>query len=57
MLLNIMTLNIGRVEIDRYKIERSVKYRKFLSEYAKGWVLAHNEMHAFYKFIQNFYGY
>jgi len=33
-LYNIMVVNMGHVEIDRYKIERKVKYCKMLNEFA-----------------------
>ena len=34
MLYNIMIINIGHVEIDKYKKERGVKYAKMLKEFS-----------------------
>jgi hypothetical protein len=34
MLYNIVLINMGHVEIDRYKQERSGKYAKMLKEFA-----------------------
>jgi hypothetical protein len=34
MLVNIVCINMGHVEIDRYKKERTVKYAKMLKEFA-----------------------
>lgn len=55
MLYNIMIINMAHVEIDKYKIERQVKYSRMLNELAQTKVLANNDLHGFYKFIRNFY--
>lgn len=34
MLYNIMIINMAHVEIDKYKLERQVKYAKMLNEFA-----------------------
>lgn len=34
MLYNIMIINMAHVEIDRYKVDRQVKYCKMLNEFA-----------------------
>lgn len=44
MLYNIMIINMAHVEIDRYKIERGVKYGRMLNEYAQYKVLRNNEV-------------
>ena len=35
MLYNIMIINMAYVEIDKYKIERHVKYCKMLNEFSQ----------------------
>jgi hypothetical protein len=44
MLYNIMIINMAHVGIDKYKLERVVKYGKTLSEYAKFKVLSNNDV-------------
>lgn len=44
MLYNIMIINMAHVEIDRYKIERHVKYCKMLNELASCKVLSNNDV-------------
>jgi hypothetical protein len=44
MLYNIMIINMAHVEIDKYKIERQVKYAKMLNEYAEYKVLSSNDV-------------
>ena len=44
MLSNIMIINIGHVEIDKYKKERGVKYAKMLKEFSLYKLLGNNDL-------------
>jgi len=55
MLYNIMIINMAHVEIDKYKLERQVKYAHMLSEHSQQKVVACNDMHGFFRFLRNFY--
>lgn len=44
MLYNIMIINMAHVEIDKYKLERQVKYSKMLSEYSQYKVISNNDV-------------
>ena len=44
MLYNIMIINMAHVEIDKYKLERQVKYAHMLCEYSQQKVIANNDV-------------
>jgi hypothetical protein len=44
MLCNIMIINMAHVEIDRYKVERRVKYCSILREFSEYKVIANNDV-------------
>ncbi len=44
ILCNIMIINMAHVEIDRYKVERQVKYCRVMREFAEYKVVANNDV-------------
>jgi len=44
MLCNIMIVNMAHVVIDKYKVERQVKYCKTMCEFAEFKVIANNDV-------------
>ena len=47
MLLNIVSINMGHLEIDRYKKERTAKYAQMLKEFSQYKVLGDNDVRNF----------
>ena len=44
ILCNIMVINMAHVEIDRYKVERQVKYCRVMREFAEYRVVGNNDV-------------
>ena len=51
ILCNIMIINMAHVEIDRYKVERQVKYCRVMREFAEYKVVANNDVRS--DFVRN----